>query len=306
MIRAITFDKQLMKSEDFAHQVNYFYQGKMGVTKGCDISEDSNGNIVVSDGYFSIYGRYLKIEGNEVIEVPDIPSGVLYSILVFEIDLSKENTIDEFNQGRFKIISDAGGYPDLTQEDLDNGGTIYQLEFCRFENTVAGTVNLVDTRVILSLEMYALQENFESHLAESVQDTGGVHGLEYEEGTWSPILFAENGQVDVTLYSTTNSYVRIGNLVFIRGEISIDTYSKGTGAGRIEVAGLPFTPAESATMAVRAHSLTTPNIDIMAAGVGNTIVFTKSPATTTTLFDYIGVDDIKNRSRFYLSGTYRI
>jgi hypothetical protein len=151
-----------------------------------------------------------------------------------------------------------------------------------------------------------IRDAINAHLAESVQDTGGVHGLEYEEGTWSPILFAENGQVDVTLYSTTNSYVRIGNLVFIRGEISIDTYSKGTGAGRIEVAGLPFTPAESATMAVRAHSLTTPDIDIMAAGVGNTIVFTKSPATTTTLFDYIGVDDIKNRSRFYLSGTYRI
>lgn len=169
MIRAITFDKQLMKSEDFAHITRYFYQGKMGVTKGCEISQDADGNIVVSDGYFSIYGRYLKVEGEEVIEVPQIPSGVLYSILVFEIDLSKENTIDEFAQGHFKIISDVSGYPTPIQEDLENGGTIYQLEFCRFENTVAGAVNLVDTRTILSLEMYTLQEDFMSHLADNTK-----------------------------------------------------------------------------------------------------------------------------------------
>lgn len=197
MIRAITFDKQLMKSEDFAHQVNYFYQGKMGVTKGCEISQDADGNIVISDGYFSVYGRYLKIEGDEVIEVPDIPSGTLYSILVFEIDLSQENTIDEFNQGRFRIISDASDYLELIQEDLDNGGTIYQMEFCRFENTVAGISNLLDTRIILSLEMYTMQDDFndlkqdhETHLAESAQKHITESGsnddgyyIRYDDGT---------------------------------------------------------------------------------------------------------------------------
>lgn len=201
MIRAITFDKQLMKSEDFAHITRYFYQGKMGVTKGCEISEDASGNIVISDGYFSIYGRYLKVEGEEVIEVPQIPSGVLYSILVFEIDLSKENTIDEFAQGHFKIISDVSGYPTPIQEDLENGGTIYQLEFCRFENTVAGAVNLVDTRTILSLEMYTLQEDFMTHLAEETQK----HIAESGENTNGRYIKFDNGTMICYAYKNINS-----------------------------------------------------------------------------------------------------
>lgn len=154
MIRAVTFDKQLLKSEDFAHQVNYFYQGKMGVTRGCTITTNTDGDLVVADGYFTIYGRLIRNVGNTVVDVPAVASGTLYSILVFEVDLSKENTIDTFNQGSFKIVSNASAYPTLTKQDLDNGGTIYQLEFCRFENKVTGIANLTDTRTILSLSMY--------------------------------------------------------------------------------------------------------------------------------------------------------
>lgn len=167
MVQGVTFDKQLMASEDFAHQVNYFYQGKMGVSKGCEISTNVDGSLVISDGYFSIYGRLLKNVGDTAVEVPSVPSGTLYSSLVFEVDLTKENTIDAFNQGQFKIVSNAATYPTLTQENLDDGGNIYQLEFARFENTVNGIVNLQDKRTILSMQMYAPDEEFRSHLAES-------------------------------------------------------------------------------------------------------------------------------------------
>ena len=190
MIRAVTFDKQLLKSEDFAHQVNQFYQGKMGVSKGCEISTDVDGNIVITDGYFSVYGRLLRNLGNTIVEVPAVASGTLYSFLVFEIDLSQENTIDLFNQGTFKILSNAIAYPTLTQEDLDNGGTIYQLEFCRFENTVAGIVNLVDIRTILSLQMYVLDDDFVAHKAESaakhITESGNnLNGkyIKFDDGT---------------------------------------------------------------------------------------------------------------------------
>lgn len=190
MIRAVTFDKQLMRSEDFAHQVNYFYQGKMGVSKGCEVSTDTNGNIVVSDGYFSIYGRLLRNVGDTVVEVPTIPSGELYSILVFEVDLSKENSIDEFRQGEFKIVSSTSGYPSLTQQNLDDGGTIYQLEFCRFINTTNGITSFKDTRTILSLGMYTLQDDFEAHISESskmhITESGSnVNGryIKFDDGT---------------------------------------------------------------------------------------------------------------------------
>lgn len=165
MIRAVTFDKQLLKSEDFSHQVNYFYQGKMGITRGCEMSTDVNGDIVISDGYFSIYGRLIRNLGDTIIDVPTVSSGILYSILVFEVDLGKENTIDTFNQGAFKILSNSSTYPTLTKENIDNGGTIYQMEFCRFESDVSGITNLVDTRTILNLEMYAMKDYVDDNIS---------------------------------------------------------------------------------------------------------------------------------------------
>lgn len=235
MIRAITFDKQLMKSEDFAHITRYFYQGKMGVTKGCEISQDADGNIVISDGYFSVYGRYLKIEGDEVIEVPDIPSGTLYSILVFEIDLSQENTIDEFNQGRFRIISDASDYPELIQEDLDNGGTIYQMEFCRFENTVAGISNLLDTRTILSLEMYTMQDDFndlkqdyETHLAESAADN--VHGATSEADGNTIMARSSSGRAKVRHPSSVDDILNVSDIIigsYTTGQTEVSNITMG-------------------------------------------------------------------------------
>lgn len=183
MIRGISFDKQLLKSEDFAHQVHYFYQGKMGVSKGCNISTDIDGNLVVSDGYFSIYGRLLRNVGDTIVEVPSVASGTLYSKLVFEVDLSKENTIETFNQGQFKIVSNAATYPSLIQENLDNSGMVYQLEFCKFENTVAGITNLIDTRTILSLTEYVVKEQLQdvqkdiseinTNLPQALLDTSG-------------------------------------------------------------------------------------------------------------------------------------
>lgn len=198
MVQGITFDKQLLASEDFAHQVNYFYQGKMGVSKGCEVSADVSGNLVISDGYFSIYGRLLKNVGDTVVEVPSVPSGVLYSILVFEVDLTKENTIDTFNQGQFKIVSNAVTYPTLVQENLDNGGMVYQLEFARFENTVNGIVNLQDTRTILSMQMYALGEDFNRHLAEDVTKSDVIQTTEVNDSTKIPssvVTFALNQNI---------------------------------------------------------------------------------------------------------------
>ena len=190
MIRAVTFDKQMLKSGDFAHQVNYFYQGKMGVSKGCEMSTDVDGNIVIADGYFSIYGRLLRNVGNTIVDVPVVASGSLHSILVFEIDLSQENTIDIFNQGTFKFLTDAYAWPALTEEDLDNGGTIYQLEFCRIESTVEGMVSLLDTRTILSLQMYAFGDDLVAHKAESAvkhitesgSNTNGDY-IKFDDGT---------------------------------------------------------------------------------------------------------------------------
>lgn len=155
MIRGITFDKQLMSSADHAHEVNYYFGGDMGVTKGCTVTENVDGDLAVTEGYFLIKGRLVNVVGTEIVAVPSVPSGTMYSILVFEIDLTQVNTTSAFNQGEFKIVSNASAYPTLIQQDLDNGGDVYQFEFVRFENSVSGIANLTDTRVLLDLTKYA-------------------------------------------------------------------------------------------------------------------------------------------------------
>lgn len=189
-VRGITFDNQLLKSEDFAHQTNCFYQGKMGVTKGCEISIDANRDLVVADGYFIIFGRQVANVGDTVVKVPTVASGTLYSKLVFTIDLTLENTETEFNQGYFEIISNSVAYPNLIQEDLDNGGTKYQLEFYKFANTVPGITNGVDTRTLLDLSVYALGEdlgNVDNLKTAAKTAVGGINELNDDLAKKAPI-----------------------------------------------------------------------------------------------------------------------
>lgn len=264
MVRGITFDKQALASEDFAHQVNYFYQGKMGVTKGCEVNIDVDGNLVVTEGYFTIYGRLLKNEGETIVEVPTVPAGTLFSCLVFEVDLTKENTIDAFNQGQFKIVSNAVTYPTLVQENLDNGGNIYQLEFAKFENTVAGIINLQDTRTILSMQMYTPQDEFNTHLAESATKTSTM---------------------TTSLSPAINVVTKSGNVV------TISLYVSQGFSGDISIANIPL-EFRSSTTQYAAASFTTSGVTVnyyALIGVDGNVTI---PYTSSTI------------SSVYVSGTY--
>lgn len=139
MIRGITFSDQITTSDDFAHLQNKWFNGVSGVTKGCKITADDN-NIYITAGYFLIYGRLVRIIGTETFE-SEVVETTKYYKLVFEIDLSKTNTVNSFMQGYFKFVSSATGYPDLIQEDLDADGKVYQMEFARFVKNTSSITN---------------------------------------------------------------------------------------------------------------------------------------------------------------------
>jgi hypothetical protein len=65
---------------------------------------------------------------------------------------------------------------------------------------------------------------------------------DYEEGTWTPT--ATSGGGSITTYSTTGTYTKIGDLVFVRGRILLTTV--GTASGNLTVGGLPFTTSNTA------------------------------------------------------------
>jgi len=139
-IRGITFSKQTVSSNDDAHIYKVLLGGKNGKTKGCKMTFDTD-NIYIAEGYFFAANRLVEITSTETVTSPIVSTGVEYCRLVFEIDLAKINTNTEFAQGYFKILSSTTNYPGLTQEDLEEGGTVYQLPFAKFQKSVAGIAN---------------------------------------------------------------------------------------------------------------------------------------------------------------------
>jgi hypothetical protein len=60
---------------------------------------------------------------------------------------------------------------------------------------------------------------------------------DYEEGTWTPSLGG-----NTTYFNQSSTYTKIGNLVFIRGNLHINAIGTGN---RSQISGLPFAADES-------------------------------------------------------------
>ena len=148
MVKGETFSNQLFENEAFRHFINTFLNKESGVTKGCELVQTSS-TISVGIGYFAIMGGFLREKTGTTL---NLPSEAGYYKLVYEIDLSKVNTRAEFNQGEYKFIKSLGDYPSLIQEDLDDGGTVYQFEFCKFRITEGGITDYADTRAFLDFD----------------------------------------------------------------------------------------------------------------------------------------------------------
>lgn len=150
MVKGETYNKQLFESEAFRHFINVFTNKQSGVTQGCEVTKDTQ-NITIGEGYFFIQGGLLR---ETTGTANSIPNKAGYYKLVYEIDLSKTNSKDIFNQGSYKFIKTLGDYPNLTQEDLDNGGSIYQLPFAQFRVTEEGLQDFKDIRPIINYGVY--------------------------------------------------------------------------------------------------------------------------------------------------------
>lgn len=147
MLRGHVFKSQTFANEVFGLFIDTFLQGNMGIVRGCELS-NTNNSVTIGAGHFCIKGRFLEILGEDTVNV----SSNGYYSLICEIDLSQENTKEDFNQGSIKVVSDTSGYPTLTQQDINNGGTLYQYEFARFRVTDSGITDFTDRRTFLNLE----------------------------------------------------------------------------------------------------------------------------------------------------------
>jgi hypothetical protein len=74
---------------------------------------------------------------------------------------------------------------------------------------------------------------------------------DYEEGTWTPIYEPASGAFGaITYVSVYGFYTKIGNVVFVSGQLVTDAVTLGTAAGELFVGGLPFGAGQPSVLAV--------------------------------------------------------
>ena len=147
MLIGYTFDEQLFTSEAFRKFQDTFLNKNNGVIDGCALS-NTNNSVSIADGWFVVRGAFLREQGGTTLNVTD--NG--YYSFVCEIDLSKENTETSLLQATFKLIKGTTTYPTLTQQDITNGGTLYQYEFARFRKTDAGITEFTNRSTPLNFD----------------------------------------------------------------------------------------------------------------------------------------------------------
>lgn len=134
---------------------------------------------------------------------------------------------------------------------------------------------------------------------------------DYEEGTFTPVLtYSTPGTVAITYVAGSQKgyYTKVGNLVTIVIDLRINTFSKGTASGFVQVTGLPFAAKNTGgfgrafvTIAVNAANFTgIPLAVVNSADTSMTLLQVSSGGGQASISDPV------NSAAYYLSGSYLV
>ena len=146
-------------------------------------------------------------------------------------------------QGSGVLIDDSDVISGITQLNVDN---------VRIDgNTISST----DTDGNLNLEpngtgVTVSTKNF--NIAGVSFDSGTNTLNAYEAATWTPAFTGAGGAPTITYTTQVGYYTRIGNLVFLKWQVTVNTISGGS--GQLQITGLPFTSSNDAMTARTAIS----------------------------------------------------
>jgi hypothetical protein len=166
-LRAVTFDKQKVKSQDDGLCHTLAMVSSSCILSGCEVTQDGASAANIATGVFVVCGRLVHITSAESIGIPSVPAGqTQYMRVVFEVNLNQTNTETEFLQGSFKVLTDASIYPVLTQEDINNGGTLFQMPFIKLRADSTGIIagSFADERT-LEYSVAALKQDVDGKAA---------------------------------------------------------------------------------------------------------------------------------------------
>ena len=133
----ITFDNCSVSSKQDADCNHYLVNGQNGVVYGvlgrCQPSV-SNSYINFQSGYVQVYGRRVYVESGTKSSVSLDRAANGYIVMKFDLG-NNEVTLEKKES--------TTNFPTLTQEDLTNGGLIYELALAKYTKTTS-SLNLVE------------------------------------------------------------------------------------------------------------------------------------------------------------------
>lgn len=125
-IKGITYDNQGPTSADHGEFYRASYSD--GILSGCGLSY-LGAVVTIAAGRIVSAGRISRLTAAESITI-GATEGV--ARIVYQTDLSQAASRTEFQQLSFVVqtADSVAALPALVQEDINNGGVIYQMEFC--------------------------------------------------------------------------------------------------------------------------------------------------------------------------------
>lgn len=126
MIKGVNFDNQLVTAKQ--HGALFRAAFGDGILSGMDINV-SGQNITIGAGYCVVAGREIQLTATETVSVT-ATSGC--ARVLMQIDLSQTATESAFSQASLVLqtATTQDGFAALTQDDINGGGTVYQIILC--------------------------------------------------------------------------------------------------------------------------------------------------------------------------------
>lgn len=153
MLKGHVFSQQTFENPIFALFINTFLNGQNGISNnyknGMNVTY-SGSTVTIDSGAVCIQGRFLEEDTSTPIAAG---TDTAFCTLVIEIDLSKQNTESNFQQGTYRVVKSVSNYPVLTQTNIvKNNEGIYQYPLARFKTSLAGITDFEDMRTFLDFE----------------------------------------------------------------------------------------------------------------------------------------------------------
>jgi hypothetical protein len=255
-------------SDNYGFHVTVDYGTDMVKLGALDSADGSKDGSTITFGDFGRDIQFSTNKGASLSEAMRIDSNG--NLLVGKTSPDTMNTVGAEVQadGQIKLAAD-GKYP-LQVNRLSSNGEIINL---RADGGTVGTISAASTNVIYGNDTRGLKIEDTVIIPRDVDDTNADNAIDlgsgfsrfkdlylsggaflggtaaankldsYEDGGWIPTLTGTtSGSATVTV--TTANYTKIGNVVHVYGQISVDLSSHNI-VGAVQIGGLPFTASPS-------------------------------------------------------------